>query len=150
MVNRPDEMTNRARAYLAIASIRHLLMGGFALFAPGSFRSTSFLPILHTAPLWFWSLLFLGAGGSCGIAAITRREDAARAGMSFSATSTLIIGTSLLIAAFTGHLTSPTGPIIWLAVAFKDFVVCAQPIRSPFEALARYLEPEHKDSGDER
>jgi len=46
---------------------------------------------------------------------------------------------------FSGQLASPTGPILWLAVAFKDFVVCAQPIRSPFEGLAQRLAEKQQD-----
>jgi len=136
---RVNDMTARARAYLAIAATRHILVGGFALFAPESFRSTSFLPILQTAPLWMWALFFLGAGLACAGSSVFKSEPLARLGMAWSATSTLLVGVGLLLAVFTGQLSSPTGPIIWLAVAFKDFVVCAQPIRSPFEGLTERL-----------
>ncbi|HEY1175747.1 MAG TPA: hypothetical protein VGF17_06290 [Phytomonospora sp.] len=114
-------------------------MGGFALGAPESFRSTSFVPIIAAAPLWFWALFSLGAGTACMVAGISRSEPLARLGMAWSAVLTLLIGMGLLMAVFTQQLTSPTGPIIWLAVAFKDFVVCAQPIRSPFEGLTEQL-----------
>lgn len=134
-----NDMTTRARIYLRIASIRHLLIGGFALAMPGSFKSASFLPILRAAPLWFWAGLMIGAGVACMIAAIGKSEPMARAGMAWSATITLIVGVGFLLAVFTGELSSPTGPIIWLAVAAKDFVVCAQPIRSPFEGLIERL-----------
>lgn len=137
--NHLNEMTTRARWYLAIASTRHLLIGGFALALPGSFKSASFVPILDAAPLWMWALFFLGAGTACGIAAATKSEPIARLGMAWSATSTALVGVGLLISVFTGQLASPTGPIIWLAVAFKDFVVCAQPIRSPFEGLTAQM-----------
>lgn len=134
-----NDMTARARAYLAIAGTRHLLVGCFALFVPESFRSTSFLPILEAAPLTFWALFSLGAGVACTLAGATRSEPLARLGMAWSAVLTLLIGIGLLLAVFTQQLSSPTGPIIWLAVALKDFVVCAQPIRSPFEGLTEQL-----------
>jgi len=63
--------------------------------------------------------------------------------MAWSAVLTLLIGMGLMIAVFTGQSSSPTGPIIWLAVALKDFVVCAQPIRSPFEGLTERLARKH-------
>ncbi|NUP03547.1 MAG: hypothetical protein HOW59_37055 [Nonomuraea sp.] len=132
-----NDMTARARWYLGIASVRHILVGGFALAAPESFRSTSFLPILSAAPLWLWGLIFLGI--ACAYAAISKHEPTARLGMAWSATSTLLVGVGLLLAVFTHQLSSPTGPIVWLAIALKDFVVCAQPIRSPFEGLAERL-----------
>lgn len=129
-------MTHRARWYLTIASARHLLVGTFALLAAESFKSSSFIPILRTAPLWAWAVAFLITGAVCGVAAATGSEWLARLGMAWSATSTLLVGVGMLLAVFTGQLSSPTGPILWLAVALKDFVVCAQPMLSPFEGLA--------------
>lgn len=134
-----NDMTNRARAYLAIAGGRHLLVGGFALTVPEWFKSTAFLPIIEAAPLWFWGAFSVSIAIACIGAAATRSEPLARLGMGGSATLTLIIGVGLLMSVFTGQSTSPTGPIIWLAVALKDFVVCAQPIRSPFEGLTERL-----------
>jgi hypothetical protein len=136
---RANDMTTRARWYLAIAGIRHILVGAFALTMASSFKSTSFIPIIEAAPLWFWAAFSLGAGIACAGAAATKSEPLARLGMAWSAVLTLLIGTGLLISVFTGQSSSPTGPIIWLAVALKDFVVCAQPIRSPFEGLTERL-----------
>lgn len=141
-----NDMTARARWYLGIAGIRHLLVGGFALTMPGSFKSTSFIPIIAAAPLVFWAAFSLGAGVACLGAAVSRSEPLARLGMAWSAVVTLLIGMGLLLAVFTGHSSSPTGPIIWLAVAFKDFVVCSQPIRSPFEGLTERLASKQQHS----
>lgn len=134
-----NDMTTRARWYLGIAGLRHILVGGFAVVAPQFFTSTSFIPIIAAAPLLFWGSFSLGAGVACAGAAVTKSEPLARLGMAWSTVLTLLIGTGLLISVFTGQSTSPTGPIIWLAVALKDFVVCAQPIRSPFEGLTERL-----------
>ena len=139
ILHRANDMTPRARWYLAIAGVRHLLVGSFALIVPASFRSTSFVPIIEAAPLWFWAIFSLAAGAACLGAGVSKSEPLARLGMAWSAVLTLLIGCGLLMAVFTGQLSSPTGPIIWLAVAFKDFVVCAQPIRSPFEGLTERL-----------
>ena len=139
ILQRANDMTPRARWYLAIAGVRHLLVGSFALVMPGSFKSTSFVPIIEAAPLWFWALFSLATGIACLTAGLSKSEPLARLGMAWSAVLTLLIGAGLLMAVFTNQLSSPTGPIIWLAVAFKDFVVCAQPIRSPFEGLTERL-----------
>ena len=136
---RDRSMTARARWYLAIASLRHALTGGFAIAVPASFASTSFHPIISAAPLWVWGLIFAGAALACGAGAWTRSAQVARLGLMWSATSTLMVGVGLLVSYFTGDLTSPTGPIIWLAVAGKDFTVCADPLRSPFEDWAAEL-----------
>lgn len=129
----PRSMTPRARWYLTIAATRHILVAGFAILAPGSFQSPSFHPIILAAPLWMWGIVFAGAGVACAAGAVKKSARIARLGLMLSATSTLMTGVGILIAYFTGDLSSPTGPIIWLAVAFKDFTVCADPLRSPFE-----------------
>lgn len=144
ILHRANDMTARARWYLGIAGLRHLLVGVFALTMSSSFKSTSFIPIIEAAPLKFWAAFSLGASVACLGASLTRSEPLARLGMAWSAVVTLLIGTGLLLSVFTGQSTSPTGPIIWLAVAFKDFVVCAQPIRSPFEGLTERLAAKRK------
>ena len=135
----PSTMTARARWYLTIATARHLLVGGFAILAADAFTSTSFYPIINAAPLWLWGLIFTGAGLSCGVGAATKSARVARLGLMWSATSTLMIGVGLVIAYFTGDLSSPTGPIVWVAIALKDFTVCADPLRSPFEDWAEEI-----------
>lgn len=126
-------MTPRARWYLIIAATRHTLVGVFAVFAANSFTSPSFGPIISAAPLPFWGVMFLTVAVALGLGAWLKSARIARLGLMGSATTTLMIGIGLLLAYFTGDLASPTGPIIWLAVAGKDFTVCADPLRSPFE-----------------
>lgn len=138
------KMTTRARWYLIIAATRHLLVGAFAILASDSFQSPSFGPMIQAAPLWLWGSMFMGASVACGWGAVTRRPKIARLGLMWSASSTLMVGVGLIIAYFTGDLTSPTGPIVWLAIAFKDFTVCADPLRSPFKEWAE----EYADEGD--
>ena len=140
-------MTPRARAYLAIAATRHLLTAAFALSIPGAFRSTSFIPIVSVAPLFVWGLIFFVAGSLCAHGAVFRSAHIARIGLMWSATSTAVVAAGLVIAWFTGDLSSPTGPIIWAAVACKDFTVCADPLRSPFEEWAHEITA--RDRGDD-
>jgi hypothetical protein len=142
-------MTARARWYLTIASIRHGLTATFAIGVPASFASTSFYPIISAAPLWAWGGIFAGAALACGTGAVARSARVARLGLMWSATSTLMVGVGLLVSYFTGDLSSPTGPIIWLAVAGKDFTVCADPLRSPFEDWAAELADHLEDDGGE-
>jgi hypothetical protein len=126
-------MTPRARWYLTIAATRHAMVGAFAILSPQAFQSTSFYPIINAAPLWLWGAMFLFVAVACALGAYKRSARIARLGLMGSASSTLMVGVGILMAWFTGDLSSPTGPIIWLAVAFKDFTVCADPLRSPFE-----------------
>ena len=141
------KMTTRARWYLVIAATRHALVGAFAIFASESFQSPSFGPMIQAAPLWLWGFMFMGAAVACASGAVTRRPKIARLGLMWSASSTLMVGVGLVIAIFTGDLSSPTGPIVWLAIAFKDFTVCADPLRSPFEEWAEeYAEGEDSEA----
>lgn len=141
-------MTTRARWYLAIAGTRHLLVAFFAIFFAAAFESPSFRPMIQAAPLWLWGMVFAGAGVACAAGACTKRAGVARLGLMLSASSTLMVGAGLLVSLFTGDLSSPTGPIIWLAVAFKDFAVNADPLRSPFEDWAEEMvdEIDRRDS----
>lgn len=138
-------MTVRARAYLLVAAVRHSLVGIFALVAADTFKSTSFLPLLNVAPLWVWGLFSVGAGLLAGFGAIQGGLPVARAALMLSATLTAVVAASLLIAVFTGQLTSPTGPIIWVAVALKDFIQCGDPLRSPFEVLMTRIDDEEAE-----
>lgn len=138
-------MTRRARWYLIIAAARHIIVGCFAIFAAQSFQSPSFYPIIRAAPLWLWGTMFLIVGLTCTIGAAKRSARIARFGLMGSAATTLMVGVGLFMAWFSGDLTSPTGPVIWLAVAFKDFTVCADPLRSPFEDWVEEILPERED-----
>lgn len=140
-------MTPRARWYLIIAATRHLLTAGFAIFFAESFRSTSFGPLIDAAPLWMWGVMFAGAGIACAIGAAKRSARIARLGLMLSATSTLMLAAGICVAIFTGELSAPTGPIIYLAVAFKDFTVCADPLRSPFEDWVDEIVTGEPDAG---
>ena len=132
-------MTTRARWYLTIASVRHGLTGLFAVTLPATFSSTSFDPMIAAAPLWLWGGIFIGACLTCGAGAYCRSAKTARLGLMWSATSTAMVAVGLFISWFTGDLSSPTGPIVWAAVAAKDFTVGADPLRSPSEEWAQEL-----------
>jgi hypothetical protein len=138
----PEVMTGRARSYLAIAALRHLLIGGSCVVIPDTFRSSSFIPLKNILPLPVWGIVFLIAAATCIAAAIRRHDFLARMGLIMSATTTSVWAAGITLSLATGELSSPTGPIIWWAVALKDFIVCAQPMRSPFEPLIQAMRAE--------
>lgn len=133
----PDKMTGRARRYLLIAAVRHLLIAVSTWVAADQFTSSSFDVIRAILPLWAWGVVFAGAGLTCAAAAVTGREILARVGLILSASSSALWAGGFLASYFAGELTSPTGVVIWWAVTVKDLIVCEQPLRSPFEALIR-------------
>lgn len=148
--NMPKSMTARARWYLVIAAIRHLTIAVLAIGFPWSFRSPNFEPIKETAPLFMWGVVFAGAGLVCVAGAWTKRSRVARLGLMLSATSTLMAAVGFILALFDGgEFIAPIGAIVFTAVAAKDFTVCADPLRSPFEDWAEEV-VDQMDKQDER
>lgn len=135
----PEQMTARARRYLAIASLRHVLIALTTWLAADQYRSSSFDQIRSILPLWCWGVVFAAAGSTCAVAALIGREAPARIGLILSAASSALWAGGFVAAYFAGQLSSPTGVIIWWAVTLKDLVVCEQPMRSPFEPLVRQV-----------
>lgn len=139
----PDQMSGRARFYLGIAATRHILVALCTWFLADRFTAPSFDQILAILPLWCWGVAFAGAGLACGAAAIIGHETLARVGLILSAGSTALWAGGFLAALMAGPANvGIVGVIIWWALAAKDLVVCRQPIRSPFESLARLLATE--------
>lgn len=140
-------MTGRARAYLSIAAIRHLLVAISTWTMAHQFTSGSFIQIKAILPLPVWGLAFLGAGLACGIAALRGQETLARVGLILSATSSALWAGGFVAAYLSGQAAGPTAVIIWWAIAMKDLIVCRQPLRSPFESLVKAT-LEHRDAAD--
>lgn len=145
----PEAMTRRARWYLGIATFRHGSLGLFCLIMPWLFGSAAFIPILDFIPIWAWGSVMVFCAIVCGLAARLRSGDWARWGMVISATITTVLAAGVLIGVsivwwewlhqLRDAPASPVLPIILGSLAAKDFVVCAQPIRSPFESVVRLV-----------
>lgn len=133
----PEQMTGRAQRYLLIVCIRHAIIGSFCVLAPQTYKSSSFVPLREVLPLQIWGVVFLIASVVSGVAAFRRNRAWARLGLMMSATSTLVWAAGISMAWATGDLSAPSGPVVWWALAWKDFTVCEQPMRSPFETLVR-------------
>lgn len=135
----PEQMTSRARAYLAIATARHLLTAVACWALVGMFKSTSFTQIRSMAPFWAWGIIFCIAGCVCGAAALLGKADLARFGLIVSVVVTAAWAGGFIAAAVHGQLAGPVGIIAFVALAGKDIVQCEQPMRSPFEPLVRQV-----------
>ena len=133
----PEQMTWRARAYLATGALRHILIGAAIVVAEGQFDSDSFSVIISVLPLVAWGIVFLIGGFHLAFAALTGHEGQARTALVMSAGMTTAWGMGFLLAWAQGGVVSPVGAILFSALAAKDLVVCAQPLRSPFEPIVR-------------
>lgn len=141
----PEEMTRRARAYLSIGGVRHLLIGGFTLAVPQNFASTIYIPIISYMPLAVWGVVFVVTGAICIASCLTGSGFWARLGLVLSATSTLACGVGITIGCIEAWLAhqrlTPITAILLVSLAAKDYAVCTQPLRSPFEALLQRVVP---------
>jgi len=137
----PEAMTNRARGYMGVVAARHLLVGVLVFATPDRFKSASFTAITSSWPLWAWGLVSLAVGLLAGFAAVWRREALARVGLIASATFSGLVFIGLFIAVFSSPVAGVMGVVIFGAVTAKDLIVCQDPIRAPFEALARRRAP---------
>lgn len=152
----PDgqRMTPRARWYLNIGGVRHLAVGGFTLFFPGMFANPSWIPIISYAPLWAWAMGFIVAGVICITASIIRSANWARIGLIMSASITLAcgvgIGLGIALAWVHGVQVTPIIVFLLLSLAAKDFAVCTQPMRSPFENLMNAHFPDRVTTSEVR
>jgi hypothetical protein len=145
----PEAMTRRARWYLSVAAIRHLTLGVFCLIAPWLFANAAFIPILNFVPLWGWGSVMAATGATCAVAAAFRHGGWARLAMVCSATVTIVLGAGVTVgvaivwakylAGTVDTPASPVLPVLLLALAAKDYIVCGQPIRSPFETVLNRL-----------
>lgn len=139
-----ERMTARARAYMAIAAARHLLIAGFCLFAQDTFASPSYQGLRDAVPfvsdsaaIPFWGFAFLITGSACAFGGIRGSEGVARWALLMSVITTAAVGGGFLAAWFQGSLAGPTGPVIWFAIAFKDLTMLGNPLRNPFEPVVK-------------
>lgn len=145
-----ERMTARARGYLTIAGVRHLLIGATCILASDLFISPAYSQIKQVLPIPWWGLLFCGNSALCLVAAATGNGHLARVGLIFSAASTAIWAGGFVAAIVSDiqadrPISGPTGVVIFFAVAGKDLVVCRNPMRSPFEDLGqRILDAEQR------
>lgn len=145
-------MSARARAYLAIAGLRHLLVGMICVLIPGDFYSVSYQQlekVLAPAPfaggIQAWGGLFIVAALILFAATLTQKESHARFALILSVVLTMMWAGGFVAALVHGQLQGPLGPIPWFALAAKDLVVCAQPLRAPFEPLVQRFLKEKAD-----
>lgn len=93
----PWAMTDRARAYLALAGTRHFLTGAFFLGFPWLFSAAAYVPMFGAVPLDTWGVVFALEGMACTFAAIARNADVARVAMVVSAVISTVLGVGLSI-----------------------------------------------------
>ena len=133
----PEAMTPRARAYLAVVTVRHLLVGGVFLLLGGSMPPAPYRAFADPAPLAMWGSAALVVGTVALVSVAWRSERWARFALIISATLTSLMALALILSLF--DLTAMGALLTILLASFtaKDMIVSQDPIRSPFERLLR-------------
>lgn len=137
MRNVPEEMTVWARVYLTIAATRQIGLGCYCLLRPDLFISGSFQTIEGIMPFRLWGGIFCLTGLVLTYAAWSRKEGFARAGLLLSVATTALWAGGFLAAFILDSGGGPSGWIAWGSLALKDIVMCASPLRLPFEPIKR-------------
>jgi hypothetical protein len=132
-----EQMTVRARLYLLVASLRHLAFGIPLLVRPQDFDTPSFNIFAQIMPRWAWATMMITAGLYLAFAMLRATEVHARLALVASAVAAVMWCTGLVTAIDPDRATTWILPTVFAAIAFKDFVMCAQPLRLPFEPIIR-------------
>lgn len=141
-MSRVDTMTPRARAYIVITAVQHGLVGASATLLSQQFNGDGFRVARELMPIPVWGLMFLAGSGMLMQAAVRGSESRARLGMVLSVLLIALLGASLALSYTEGGVVSPIGTVFALSLMAKDLVVCAQPMRSPFERVVEeYVGP---------
>ncbi|GEL47394.1 hypothetical protein CHO01_25100 [Cellulomonas hominis] len=136
-------MTPRARAYMTICALRHLLLGLMCVVRPGDFTSPSYdgvkavLPVPPDAALITWGVAFVLVALVAVHAAVTGSEESARHALTGSVVVTAMWVGGFVWSILTGSLVGWSGVIVWTALAAKDLTMLRDPLRNPFEDLIR-------------
>ncbi len=135
MFGRTDRMSPRARAYLAIAGIRCVVIG-FVLLCMGGDLAANVYPLTPT-PLAFaaWIALWTGIGLGNLSASVLSSQRIARFALVATATATAVWAASITVRVLEQPSSLVIAPLLWWALAFKDLVVARQPLYSPFEDI---------------
>lgn len=129
-----EQMTWRAKSYLAVGALRHLIIASAMIFAPQTFDTPAFVELFKIAPYWLWVVSLVLGGLHLSYSALTRSESHARTALTISAAVSFMWATAFGIVVLEGSA-SMLATVIFASLGLKDLIVCAQPLRSPFERL---------------
>lgn len=140
-----EQMTWRARTYLAIGGTRHLCTGTIAFVAARYYDDSPWAVLISVLSLKVWALAFIVGGLHFFYSAIMGEEWQARVALVVSAALTASWSAGFLLSAIEGSITALLIGVLLAALAGKDLVVCAQPLRSPFEPILRRIARPDRD-----
>lgn len=141
----PEKMTVRARLYLAIGAARHLSVAAIAFVAANYYDGSPWAVLISVLSLKVWALAFFIGGLHFAYSATVGDEAQARVALVVSAALTASWAAGFFLSAVEGSATAVFIGVLLAALAGKDLVVCAQPLRSPFEPIVRKIARPDRD-----
>lgn len=128
-------MSRRAQAYLGVAAYRHIAIALAMALMGSTFDSAAFVKLFDIAPRWLWIVTLIAGGVHLGYAAKTQSKNHARMALTISVAVAFMWATAFGIVVLSG-VASVFATILFTSFAMKDLIMCAQPMRSPFEDLS--------------
>lgn len=143
----PEQMTNRARAYLLATVIYCFSIAATCYFLADHLTSNSFAQIRSMLPLGLtgWSIAYLSVGVASFIAAFRGSEKWAWVAL---IGATAVVGpwaAGFWIAFLQSPDGAPTGVITYTWATVVHMIQARQPLRSPFDPVLRTLPPTHDE-----
>ena len=133
----PEAMTLRARAYLAVVTLRHFAVAVILLTLLGGLPSASLAGFDASTPLVTWGWLSVTVGAIAFVGGTWRSERWARTALISSAALTGAMAAALGLSWHSLTVLGWVVLVLLLAITGKDMIVCGDPIRSPFEAVLK-------------
>lgn len=147
MSHDPTAMTLRARTYLIVVDgLRALILGALLIFTPQVFDNQIYdtARLLTAGHLFLWGIVFVVVGGYAAFAAVIGSSKDARIALVASATLTAVWASLYILNTIVLDVSlAPWIVLSTCALVATDILMCAQPLRTPFEALARQQAIDH-------
>lgn len=133
------DLSMRARAYLWSYFVANLLMGATLISFPGSFQSQSFEALKASWPLQWWGGVFLVASAATFWGAYRGTERPARWALLANLVPTGGFFAGFTVALIQNTSSSPSGVVAWGLLTVINFIMMANPLRTPFEDMVKEI-----------
>jgi hypothetical protein len=143
----PEQMTARARRYLAYQAARHGIIGGAMLMVPSAFNQPGFDSLRTIFPLWLWGVVMVVGAVWLTTAAISGAESQAQAALVLSVGISAMWAVGWALVMSRGFATI-VGVTIFTVLALTDLNNVRNPLSAPFEPIIAMYNDRH-DRDDE-
>lgn len=139
----------RARAYLLVGAARHVALAASAVWLSQALDDDTDLVVVRILPLSIWGVVLAFGALHLAYAALVGSGDHARTALVVSAGMTTAWAVGSGFSAINATSTAWSGAlfvisILLMALALKDLIQCADPLRAPFDPVIRRVISGHE------